>query len=78
MPFQETDLGGRERLFPETTWGLVSQLAAQGDERWNGGMEEMCRRLGRNEEAIRDIEHALELDPKLGPKAEPWLKKARR
>lgn len=34
----DTTLGGRQRLFPETTWGVISRLGDPG-----AGLEDLCR-----------------------------------
>src|SRR5262245_8668511 len=43
MPTNDTKLGGAERAFPRTTWGLVSRLdPAAADHK--AGMETLCAR----------------------------------
>ncbi len=38
----ETSLGGGQRMFPATTWGLIARLRETGQHR--GALEDLCRR----------------------------------
>ena len=44
MNWGDTSLGGRDRQFPETTWGLVTRIHSPGTAEHRAAMETLCRR----------------------------------
>lgn len=44
MAHADTSLGGGDRRFPETTWGMVARLRDASPEGYRSGLETFCRR----------------------------------